>query len=850
MQNQNLHESNIDVWLNHHDLNPAIRLKQEIKAYLQNLEKIFSSTQGKAFLLHHTRAIDDYIEAIYRIVNRQVFGNYQPMFNQIPIVLCAMGSYGREQLSIYSDIDLMIVYKETPGFNTQMIIEKILYLAWDCGMKLGHRVHEIDDLLEASREDITIKSALLESRMICGSRHLFVEVDNRLMQIRKDDPKQFVIQKIEEMRQRLQKHAPSMTPEIKEGYGGIRDANTLFWLVGARYGVKNIKEAQQQLGFDDREYREFRLAMEYLFRIRGALHLCAGKKQDRVVLEQLPCVAARLGFDSGKPLQDQMQCASKMLQSMHIVHRFATSYIDRVAAVERFNPARIAQLRRCRIARGLYYQEGRLLGGFMAPKIKLSKLMEMLSGLPDEPFAYDARTVRFCMGVMVPSSVSQRSYRYLSEIFARKHAADLLGLLMESELLSVLLPAFKKIRFLPQFDGYHTLPVDAHTICAVRNFEQLDDPFLSKLKQKLTVREQFVLKLVIFFHDIGKGRVRDHSLVGESLFRRNANRFDLNVDEVRLGCHLIRHHTFMSGTVRREDIYNENTLFRFVSKIKTPEALDRLYLLTYCDVQAVGKGILSGFVKRLLQELYRSASGCFQKKELISEATRRLRKEEQLKKIEPFLALSPALQKKALSISSSLFFLKYSPEKICEIARWAADVEQYQYGFSNDDLLVIEIVRKIPINLGYLLGRLSYLDIASMDIYRLFDGAKYFRIEFHGRAGEEDMDDLSMLIEQSFQIVEPIKLRQVDILKKEISINPDHSLGLAEVRLNAKDQKGLLAHVSKVFDDLGIEIVTAKINTYKKRVRDMFLIEKNENFWNNKDQIKSAILGEVQTCVE
>ncbi|WP_457594639.1 DUF294 nucleotidyltransferase-like domain-containing protein, partial [Hydrogenimonas sp.] len=147
-------------------------LKQAVKAYLDNLEEIFKETQGKAFLVHHTRKIDAFLSIIYKVVLRKMFREFQPMRNSVPIALVALGSYGREQLCVYSDIDLMIVYKKTPGYNIEEIIEKILYIAWDAGFQLGHRVHEVSELPEVAQSDITIKTALIESRFIIGSNFI------------------------------------------------------------------------------------------------------------------------------------------------------------------------------------------------------------------------------------------------------------------------------------------------------------------------------------------------------------------------------------------------------------------------------------------------------------------------------------------------------------------------------------------------------------------------------------------------------------------------------------------------------------------------------------------------------
>ena len=143
-------------------------------------------------MVQHTRKLDCILRLVYKVALRAMFGNYAPMKNSLPVALVALGSYGREQLCVHSDIDLMIVYKDIPGYNTQAFIEKILYILWDTGLKLGHRVHTTDELFEVSKTDITIKTALIESRFIEGSNFIWTATQNALQKIRHDEIGSFI----------------------------------------------------------------------------------------------------------------------------------------------------------------------------------------------------------------------------------------------------------------------------------------------------------------------------------------------------------------------------------------------------------------------------------------------------------------------------------------------------------------------------------------------------------------------------------------------------------------------------------------------------------------------------------
>jgi len=213
------------LYNNAEDFEIAKVLKKDIKTYFSTLEETFSNTGGKDFLVKHTKKIDTVLKMVYQVALREMFGDYAPMKNSIPIALVALGSYGREQLCVHSDIDLMIVYKEIPGYNTKEMIEKILYILWDTGLKLGHRVHTVEELYEVSKTDITIKTALIESRFIEGSHFIWVDTENSIRNIRKDDPKTFIALKLEEQEKKHKKFPLTMEPNLKEGVGGFRDAN-------------------------------------------------------------------------------------------------------------------------------------------------------------------------------------------------------------------------------------------------------------------------------------------------------------------------------------------------------------------------------------------------------------------------------------------------------------------------------------------------------------------------------------------------------------------------------------------------------------------------------------------------
>ena len=309
---------------------------------------------------------------------------------------------------------------------------------------------------------------------------------------------------------------------------------------------------------------------------------------------------------------------------------------------------------------------------------------------------------------------------------------------------------------------------------------------------------------------------------------------------------LILNHTLMSNVAQREDLYSEKIILGFTSHFPNKKLLDMIYVLTYADMNGVGVGIYNSFNGRLIKTLYRQAVEVLGNEAMLDEAAKRSKKENALKKHPDFLALKRSEQKKILEMPSNLLFLRYKPQRIINISKKAFETKGFEYHITNREYLVIEIIREKSLNLGYLLGKLSNLDIVNMDICKLFNELKYFKIDFAGRVDESEIDLIRSMIEDSFNN-EKKSLPHIPSIKKEdIDIDCEHSKTYAIMHLKCKNQKGLLAYVIDLFDGIGIDIVTAKVHTLKNRVRDMFLIEKNGNFCHNVNTIIEKLTTEKE----
>lgn len=800
-------------------------IRADIKRYFSTLKE--SQKSGKEFLVAHTKQIDGYIKTLYNVALRQMFKSYQPSKSSIPISLIALGSYGREQLCVYSDIDLMIVYEEVEGYEVQKVIEATLHLIWDAKLKLGHRVHKLDDIIVAAKDDITIKTAMLEGRFIVGSKILWYRTEIQLNHLRQIDQQTFISAKIAEYKERHKKNAFSQVLNIKDGLGSLRDVNTLYWISNILYKNRTLKDLVGIL-INEEEYRELRICIEWLFKLRVALHLSATRKHDTLSFEYIPQVTEFLGYHERykSTFKAQMALVAKTIESSLVIYRLCAILLGRLLRGS-LNEQPISKAHR--IDKGLYLCDATLYTSYLKPSHNIEKILSLS---PNSYIEYD-ESILDAFSRYDFRALNKRSVRAL---FYQAKIYKLLETLFFTSKIYELFHPLEKIKCLPQFDGYHKYSVDFHSIRVVYHLENISDAFIQELYEQLNADEQALLKVIALLHDSGKGRNQDHSVVGAKIVRQYLSELEFDRALIDVGANLVLYHTLMSKVAQRDDIYSERVILSFISKIETKQMLDMLYILTYADMSGVDKGVYNNFNAKLMKKLYFNALEAIDSTELISETKKRLQAESALRRYEPFKALPRTLQKRILNIESNLFFINSSKDDIISISKEVKSVENYHCELKRNPFRLI-IYRKESLNLGFLLGKLAIYDIVSMRIVKLFDDVKYFEVEFLGDYEESEEGYIKNIIANSFDMTKMPRLKKPVIAKEEIEVNCNHSKTYASMRLDVANQKGLLAFISSVFDSFGIDIAFAKIFSTKNKAKDLFLIEKNGNFCVNVDKI-------------
>jgi len=787
------------------DFEIAKAIKKEINNYLSQT----TIEGGKDFFVKHTKKMDYFISLIYKYILKKSFKEYLPPINSIPITILALGSYGREQLSIYSDIDIMIVYKDIPAFNVKEIIQNFITMLWDLNLKIGHRVHELKDIFPASNEDITIKTAMLESRFIIGSKFLWYETQNELNRVRNYNKKEFILKKYQEMKNRHKKYPISMEPNIKDGFGGIRDANTLFWINKVIFNYPNNSYLVPKHASEE-DYKEYRSSLEFLFKVRVFLHKVAKKKVDKVYLQYQREIALLMGYKDSTRILAERKFIKDLLKALWKINTFCEIAIKKIAKPY-FYSLTFSKAKEYRKKPHLYICEDKLYSTFNTP-YQLNELIKKIL-----PLKFKKVDISIINNFKKENNLSNDE---IKNLFYHSNIYPILFGLYRADKIKEIIPPFEKVLYLAQFDGYHQYPVDIHSLYTLKELENIEE------FQKLTDEEKATLRFSALFHDLGKGRIEDHSIVGAKIAKDMAKK--LNFSHVDTIEKLVKFHTLMSHIAQREDIYNDKVILSFAHIVKTKEFLTYLYILTIADIKAVGVGVFNDFKAKLLKTLYENTLKALENEELINEISIRKRKENILQKKEKFKSLPRSLQKETLKSPSNQLFLQNKTDEIIDILNWLKDLKDKKIKFENSKRLIIHLAKKSPLNfsIGWFLEKLN-LDLLHLSIYKIGD-IKYFKMEFKNRVDEWDFIKIEKLINSAFEnrhIENRVKFK-----KDEFVLDCNHSQNYASLKLITKDKKGIISTILDLFDKYNISVEDVKTSSHKGVVRDLFIIPKDSGF--------------------
>ncbi|MGB6087646.1 [protein-PII] uridylyltransferase [Parvibaculum sp.] len=565
---------------------------------------------------------DTIIRELYTFATHHIFPAPNPSEAE-RIAIAAVGGYGRGTLAPGSDIDLLFLlpYKQTPWGES--VVEYMLYALWDLGLKVGHSTRSIDDCIRLSREDFTIRTALLEARFIQGDRPLFDELQERFdEEVVKGTANEFVEAKLAERDLRHQRSGESrylVEPNVKEGKGGLRDLNTLFWIAKYVYRVKQTSDLVKVGVFTREEYQTFRKAENFLWAVRCELHFLTGRAEERISFDIQTEMAKRLGYQGHgglKAVERFMKHYFLVAKDVGDLTRIFCAVLEEQERKKKPSIGRFMQaLRRKKVIRGFAVENGRLTVTnskfFEKDPVNIIRLFHVAEshGLDIHPDVLKIVT-RSLKLVDAALRRNEEANRLFLEILTSKKTPEaMLRLMNEAGVLGRFVPDFGRIVALMQFNMYHHYTADEHLLRAIGILSEVERgkaleeyPLAHEIMGKIKSRN--ALYMSVFLHDIAKGRDEDHSDAGAAIARRLCPRLGMSEGETEAVAWLVQNHLVMSDIAQRRDIADPRTVRDFAALVQSPERLRMLYVLTVVDIMAVGPGVWNGWKGQLLRQLY------------------------------------------------------------------------------------------------------------------------------------------------------------------------------------------------------------------------------------------------------
>ena len=534
--------------------------------------------------------------------------------------IISVGGYGRREMAPFSDVDLLFLtpYKMAPW--SENVIETVLYLLWDLKLKVGHSSRSIKDCLRLGSEDYTIRTAMLEHRFVCGDINLASQLNDKLWKnLFSGTAKDFISAKLKERENRHEKHGQRymVEPNVKEGKGGLRDLQSLYWIAKYVYQTQNISDLVDLNVFRSDEYLQFEQAEEFLWAVRCQMHHLADRAIEQLSFDLQVEVASAMGYHDSRDqraveifMQDYFRHATRVgdltrifLTSLEAVHAKDEPLLERIFK------------RKPKIDNDYIVIHNRLAikseKEFLTNPINLLKLFSeaLRTGLLIHPNAMRLVSANLAMVNNEFRASTEAQQIFLELLLKHGNPERALRRMNELGFLAKFIPEFEPIVAMMQFNMYHSYTVDEHTIQCLKTLAQIEK---SELVEELPIASSIlkdgvnrkVIYIALLLHDIGKGRSDDHSILGAKIAKQVSPRLGLNKQETETVEWLVRYHLLMSDMAQKRDISDPRTVRDFAKAVQSVKRLNLLTVLTVCDIRSVGPDTWNNWKATLIRQLY------------------------------------------------------------------------------------------------------------------------------------------------------------------------------------------------------------------------------------------------------
>ena len=816
---------------------------------------------------------DEIISILFAAATRHLYRSPVPTGAERMAVV-ATGGYGRGLMAPESDIDLLFIlpYKQTAW--GEQVAEAILYCLWDMGLKVGHATRSVDESIRQARGDMTIRTAILETRFLTGDQPLYDELVARFdKEVVQGSAAEFVTAKLAEREERLRRAGQSrylVEPNVKDGKGGLRDLHTLFWIAKYVYRVRSTAELVESGVFDAQEYRTFRRCEDFLWSVRCNLHFVSGRAEERVSFDMQREIAVRLGYTSHPGMQD----VERFMKHYFLIAKdvgdltaiLCAKLEDQQAKpapvlsrmMARFRPS--VKQRRVPDSDDFIVDNNRI--NLAAPDvfkhdpvnlIRIFRLAQK-NNLAFHPDAMRAAT-RSLKLINTQLRENPEANRIFIDILTSDDAEIVLRRMNETGVLGRFIRTFGKIVAMMQFNMYHHYTVDEHLIRCIGILQEIErggnDEFIvaSDLMRKIRPEHRAVLYVTTLLHDIAKGRPEDHSIAGAKVARRLCPRLGFNAADTELIAWLIEQHLTMSVVAQSRDLSDRKTIENFAAVVQSVEQMKLLTILTTADIRGVGPGVWNGWKAQLLRTLYYETepvlTGGF------SEVNRAQRIAVAQSEFRAAFTEWPDQELDAyIARHYPAYWLKVDlPHKIRH-ARFMRLSEQgghklnINVGF--DELRGVTeltiLAQDHPWLLSIIAGACASAgaNIVDAQIYTTTDGLaldtiaisrEYDRDEDEGRRATRIGEMIEDVLEGKLRQPEAVAKRaggrakaRPFVVEPEVIINNQWSDRYTVIEVSGLDRPGLLYQLTTAISKLNLNIASAHVATFGERARDVFYV--------------------------
>ncbi len=820
------------------------------------------------------RLQDEIIRILFEFARTELYPPQVPSEAERMAVV-ATGGYGRGLLAPGSDIDLLFLlpYKQTAW--GEQVAEALLYCLWDMGLKVGHATRSVDECIRQAKADMTIRTALLESRYLFGDEKLYGELTARFdKEVVQGTAPEFVAAKLAEREERHRRAGQSrylVEPNVKDGKGGLRDLHTLFWIAKYVYRVREPDELIDRGVFDRDEYRMFRRCEDFLWSVRCNMHFLTGRAEERLSFDVQRDIAVRLGYTAHPGLRDVERFMKHyFLTAKHVGDLTAilcAGLEERQAKPAPVLSRVIARLRPAPSPKKLSGTDDFVIDNnriniaradvFRRDPVNLIRLFHLAQrhNLAFHPEAMRIATRSLKLIDKAVREDKEANRLFLEILTSRNDPETVLRRMNEAGVLGAFVHSFGRIVAMMQFNMYHHYTVDEHLIRCIgvlNEIERGNNPeftLANELIKTIQPQHRAVLCVALFLHDIAKGRVEDHSLVGMRIARRLCPRLGLNTAETELVSWLVEVHLVMSTVAQSRDLSDRKTIENFAAVVQSLERMKLLTILTTADIRAVGPGVWNGWKAQLIRTLYYETepvlTGGF------SEVNRAQRVALAEREFRAELKEWPeqAVQAHVDRLYPAYWLKVDLPHKLAH-AEFVRATEAA--GKTLATTVSFDAVRGVteltvfapdhPWLLSIIAGAcaLAGANIVDAQIYTTTDGLaldtiavsrEFERDEDEARRAARIGDAIEKALRGELKLPEVVAKRappkgrlKAFAIEPEISINNQWSSRYTVVEVTGLDRPGLLYELTTTLSKLNLNIASAHVATFGERVVDVFYV--------------------------